>query len=276
MESILTKHKRQPKIYVDVPSEFRFMDSSNSSDISFKELPVYSMTGANEIAMKTPEALLNGQAVKDLIQSCIPSIKNAGQLSSIDMEFLLIAIRIASYGSTYSKSSVCPHCNESNSHDLELGKFIDDYAHREFIDHVVIDGLKFYIKPLTYDEWTEIQTSLFQANRTMYQLTEQTEMSEEQKKEITDSVYNIIQSINQRNVLYQVYKVKDGDEEETNINAIRSFILEEDRKFFNGIEQAIKKNTKAWDLPKLDLTCGGCEEKYTSIFSMDDSNFFAG
>jgi hypothetical protein len=276
MESILTKHKRQPKIFVDVPSEFKFMDSSAVSGISFKELPVYSMTGANEIAMKTPEALLNGEAVKNLIQTCIPAIKDAGKLSSIDIEFLLIAIRIASYGNEYSKSSVCPHCNESNSHDLELGNFIDDYNRKEFTDTVTINGLKFYIRPLNYDEWTEIQTSLFQANRTMFQIAEQPEMSEEQKDEITKSVYTIIQSINQRNVLYQVYKVKDGEEEETDLNAIRAFILEEDRQYFNGIEQLIKQNTKTWDLPKLDLTCGGCEEKYTSIFTMDDSNFFGG
>lgn len=276
MESILNKHKRQPKIYVDVPSQFKFLESSAFSGASFKELPVYSMTGADEIAMKTPEALLNGEAVKNLIGSCIPSIAKPGQLSSIDIEFLLLAIRIASYGNTYNKSSVCPHCSEANTHDLELDKFIDYYNKKTFKDTVSVNGLKFYLRPLTYDEWTEMQTSLFQANRTMYQITENPDMPEEERDAITKSVYNIIQSINQRNVLYQVYKVKDGDDEETDINAIRSFIMEEDRSYFNGIEALIKENTATWDLPKLDLTCGGCEEPYTSILTMDDANFFAG
>lgn len=276
MESILNKHKRQPKIYVDVPSEFKFMDNKAVPGVSFKELSVYSMTGGDEIALKTPEALLNGVAIKNLIQSCVPSIKDAGELSSIDIEFLLIAIRIASYGNDFSKGSVCPHCQEDNNHDLELSNFIDEYGRKEFVDNVTINNLKFYIRPLTYNEWTEIQTSLFQANRTMYQITEQPDMSEEKKDEITKSVFTIIQSINQRNVLYQVYKVKDGEEEETNLNAIRAFILEEDRTYFNGIEDLIKINTATWDLPKLDLTCGGCEKEYKSVFSMDDSNFFVG
>ena len=32
----------------------------------------------DEITFKTPDALLNGQATVDVIQSCIPNIKDAG------------------------------------------------------------------------------------------------------------------------------------------------------------------------------------------------------
>lgn len=275
MENMLSRYKRQPKIYVDAPSQFKYIDDSVCSGESFKDIPVYSMTGADEISMKTPEALLNGKAIKNLIQSCIPTVKDAGKLSSIDVEFFLTAIRIASYGQTYSKKSICEKCSEENSHDIDLTNFIDEYNKKEFKDTIVIEDLKFYLKPLTYDEWNDIQLELFQANRTLYQAMSKPDMTEDEKQQFQNSIQNIIQSINQKTVLYQVYKIKDGEVEETNTNNIRSFILESDRTFFTKLQNLIKENTSTWDLPKLNLTCGGCGEEYHSVLSMDEASFFA-
>jgi hypothetical protein len=57
-----------------------------------------SMTTKDEITLKTPDALLNGQGVVNVIESCCPAIKDAWAMPSIDVDATLIAIRIASYG----------------------------------------------------------------------------------------------------------------------------------------------------------------------------------
>ena len=44
------------------------------------------------------DALLNGQSVVDVVQSCVPSIKNAWAVPTIDMDALLVAIRMATFG----------------------------------------------------------------------------------------------------------------------------------------------------------------------------------
>ena len=51
---------------------------------STTELPVSPMTAMDEIKFKTPDALMNGQGVVDVIQSCIPDIKNIPILIRID------------------------------------------------------------------------------------------------------------------------------------------------------------------------------------------------
>lgn len=271
--SILDKHKRQPKIFVDVPSEFRYCSAEAYSGSS-KEVPVYSMTGANEIMMRNPEALLNGNAVKHLIETCIPSINDAGLLSIIDIEFLLIAIRIASYGDTYKKTTICPHCGETNSHDLALGPYIDSYNSKKFTDKVTIEGLTFQVRPHSYDTQTEIQQLLFQAQRAIAQLQTDTSLPEEQRKEIEKKINSTLEDINKQNIVDQVYSIEDEDGAETDRTAIKEFILNQDRMFYRKLREVAIENTKVWDLPELDLNCGGCNEKYTEIFTMDDASFF--
>lgn len=275
MENLLEKYKRQPKIFVDAPSQFRYIDSSVYSGESFKDIPVYSMTGADEIAMKAPEALLNGEAVKKLIESCIPRIKDAGLLSQIDIEYFLIAIRQATFGSAYDKLTICKHCNEENKHGIDLNDHLDNYHKKVYKDTCTIDNLKFFLKPLTYNQWNEVQLELFKANRTMMQAISAEKLSEEEKNQYAKNIYNIIESINQKTILYQVHKVKDNELEITDHNVITKFILENDRKFFNGIQSVIKENTQEWDLPKLNLTCAACNETYIGILTLDDSSFFA-
>ena len=66
---------RVAKIYVRLPSSGKY----NKLPIEFShtgELPVRAMTARDELLLRNPDALLNGDAVEKLIQSCIPEIKD--------------------------------------------------------------------------------------------------------------------------------------------------------------------------------------------------------
>jgi hypothetical protein len=63
------------------------------------------MTAKDELMLKTPDALMNGQATVEVIKSCVPSIKNPWHMPSIDIDTILIAIRIATYGENMEFSS---------------------------------------------------------------------------------------------------------------------------------------------------------------------------
>ena len=70
-------HFRSAKIYITLPSEGKYYPDDCLDMPESGELPVMPMTAKDELALKTPDALLSGQATVDLIQSCIPNIKNA-------------------------------------------------------------------------------------------------------------------------------------------------------------------------------------------------------
>ena len=94
----LAKHFRQPVLYIKLPSNGRWWPEGSVDIPVTGEIPVYSMTAKDEITMKTPDALMNGSSTVHVIESCCPSIHNAWKMPAIDLDSILIAIRIASYG----------------------------------------------------------------------------------------------------------------------------------------------------------------------------------
>ena len=104
----LSKHFRTPGIYIKLPSGGRYWPENALNLPLNGELPIYPMTTKDEIILRTPDALLNGSGVVSLIQSCCPNISDAWQTPNIDIDAILIAIRIATYGHNISFQSNCP------------------------------------------------------------------------------------------------------------------------------------------------------------------------
>ena len=111
---------RQPKIYIRLPSNGKYWPDGSIDMPDNGELPIYSMTAKDELTLKTPDALLNGQAVVDIIQSCVPNIKNAWVTPNIDLDTLLVALRIATYGEMMEISHTVPGTSEEVTHNIDL------------------------------------------------------------------------------------------------------------------------------------------------------------
>jgi hypothetical protein len=122
----LTSFMRQPKIYIRLPSQGLYWPDDSLLMPPNDELPVFSMTTKDELVFKTPDALMNGQAVVDVIQSCIPNIKNAWATPNLDLDVLLIAIRIATYGEIMTITHSVPGINEKIDTDIDLRFLIDN------------------------------------------------------------------------------------------------------------------------------------------------------
>ena len=110
----LSGHFRQPAVYLQLPSRGQFWAPDSIDMPANGELPVYPMTAIDEITYRTPDALFNGQAVINVVQSCVPAIKDAWKIPNRDLNTLLVAIRIASYGHEMELTSTCPACRHES------------------------------------------------------------------------------------------------------------------------------------------------------------------
>ena len=104
----LKKYYRQPKQFVKLPSGYKFYPEGSVEVPESNEVAVYPMTAKDEMLLKTPDALLNGEATVSVIQSCIPAIKNAWAMPSIDCDAALMTIRMATYGNTMTVPITVP------------------------------------------------------------------------------------------------------------------------------------------------------------------------
>jgi hypothetical protein len=72
------------------------------------------MTARDELLIKTPDALLNGQGVAEVLQNCVPNILNAWECPQVDLDTLLIAIRLATYGEMMTISVKHPSLKDND------------------------------------------------------------------------------------------------------------------------------------------------------------------
>jgi len=162
----LRAHFRQPAIYLKLPSGGQFW--TNGLDLpEVGEIPVYPMTARDEILLKTPDALLNGQGVVDVIESCCPHITNAWDMPSIDVDSVLIAIRIASYGNSMSIDTKCPHCETDNTFDFDLNGYLDSVQIPNYNQKIEHEKIKIKIKPQNYASLNETNKISYEQQRVL-------------------------------------------------------------------------------------------------------------
>ena len=102
------------------------------------------MTAKDELSMQSPDALLSGQTTVDLIQSCVPNIKNAWLIPTVDLDYILIAIRRATYGNAMDFTSVCPHCKKSNENTINLEILQNQIYNPNFEETLTFNELELY------------------------------------------------------------------------------------------------------------------------------------
>lgn len=71
-----------------------------SEDVKNGEVHVFPLTAIDEIVLKTPDKLLSGRAIDEVFARCIPQIRDPKLLLSKDIDYLLMCLRLISYGET--------------------------------------------------------------------------------------------------------------------------------------------------------------------------------
>jgi hypothetical protein len=141
---------RQPAIYLKLPSAGQYWPAASLDLPANGELPIYPMTAIDEITYRTPDALYNGQAVVNVIQSCIPVIHDAWQLPVVDLNAVLVAIRIASYGHKMEFLSKCPQCGHDHEIVADLRMVLEQIKCPDYNKQIVTGDMEIYFRPMSY------------------------------------------------------------------------------------------------------------------------------
>ena len=272
--SPLAKYLRQPKLYISLPSGGNWYAKNNLE--TAEELEVYSMTANDEINLKTPDGLYSGKVVTKTIQNCIPGINDAWMIPMVDFDYIMAAIRLASYGEHIQIDSVCTSCKNKDTYQIEVQNILNHLESVEFVSEVRVEDFIFRLRPLYYKEATELNKISSFVQRALQQTIPKITDDEERQNTI-DSLYEQINNATSNALTTCVTEIvtPDGDVE-THPQFIKEFILNSDPKFYNTIENQYRENNKKLKLPESEVECGECEHKYKIAANLDYSNFFGG
>lgn len=267
----LQKFFRQPKLYISLPSKGMFYQpGSFSGDPT--NVPVYAMTGMDEIIMKTPDALFNGEATRKVIESCCPSIKNARGLPSLDLDAILISIRIATFGDKMAITHDCTSCGTNNDFEIELTSILDHYKSKVYNNREMVSELNINLRPLNYDEMTHFNVENFKIQKTLAQLESLDETIRQEKiEEIYESLANT--QVNIFSLCIESIQLPTG-ESVTEKEFIKEWLGSISSDDFNIIKSIIENNRTQWEVPVQTVKCASCEHEDKVTLTMDQSSFF--
>ncbi len=280
----LSRYFRKPAIYITLPSGGMFMsaESIKFDNEDAKELAVYPMTARDEMTFNTPDALLSGQSTVDVIQSCVPGIKNCWELSSIDLDTVIIAIRIASYGENMSVSSPVPNTKESVDVQVDLRQSLERIDNIKFNAHLQIDNnLSVQVKPNNYRQLTNLQLKAFEEQRLVQQIAKADDMDPKERDERYNSVFRNMTNLTLSNMIDSIASFTLDTETIVDRSQINEFVNNMDTGMATKIKKHIESQSKIGKMKPIEIAGTadqikeGAPEKWEQPVALDNSNFFA-
>jgi hypothetical protein len=268
----LKQYFRRPALYLKLPSGGHGYPTGAIDLPDNGELPVYPMTAIDEITSRTPDALYNGTAVVEIIRSCIPSIKDPWAVTSIDLDPLLVAIKIATNGNKMEVDTNCPKCNEDSKYDLDLSRILAGFKSADYATPLRIGDLLIKFRPLSYTELNAVNESQFQAQRMIIELT--AIMDEKERNHKSSQALIAMNEI----AIDVMSKVIESITTPTAVVNDRNFVLDFlrncDARTFDTIKDKNVELRQASETKPLHFSCPHCSNEYDQPFTVNMTNFF--
>jgi hypothetical protein len=231
---------RQPKIYIKLPSGGEFWPAGSLDRTENGEYPVYSMTAKDELMLKVPDALMNGQAVVSVIEHCVPNIKNAWHTPNLDLDVILIAIRVATYG---EQMTIPVNLGEGKEFEygLNLPMLLDTLNAQISWDTAipVSPDLTVHIRPINYKQMTESALKTFETQK-IFDAVNSQDMPDADKMKIFNESFDKLNQISVGIVNSSVFAIESSAGTTDNPKHIQEFMENTDKEIFDQVKTRIE------------------------------------
>jgi hypothetical protein len=231
------------------------------------------MTAIDEIMYKTPDALFNGQATVNVIQSCVPNITNAWGIPAMDVDTILVAIRIASYGHEMEFGTKCPKCASESDRSLDLRTVMDAIRAPDYSASIKSGDMEIYFRPMNYKNLNDNSQLQFEQQKLLQMIPDST-VSEDDKMSALTRAFKQLTEITVQSLALSITAVKTPTALVNEPVYIEEFLKNCDRDLFNQIRDHVLKLREQSELQPLRLACTACNHNYEQALTLDMTSFF--
>lgn len=281
MEPTIKKHNplsqyfRTFKLYLKIPSGSSYYQPNVLEYTDSGEIGVMPMTGRDELALKNPDALLNGEALIEVLLSCVPALKSPKALLTNDIDALITAIRYATYNDTLETSLTCPSCHAENNFKLDLQYALDNMEMLEHNYVVNLDsGVSVHLKPYAFPEILMVLHSQLEQKK-LSRAIESENLTDAQRTSIFSKAFKEIALTKYALLCNGVERVVD---ESNNVNVtdkdnIKEFLMNIDKKSADKIGDLIDKINQVGIKRSFTAKCEKCNHEWESQIDFNPVNF---
>ena len=272
----LGQYFRKPGLNVRLPSGGKFYAIPPKMTID-GEIAVFPMTAKDELLVKSADSLLNGDALINLIRSCVPDIANPSEIPNPDLDAVLLAIRKATYGSKLDINANCPCFDWSGAYSIDIDNMMQQIVDTPDFNQVDLsNGLQVNVKPNSLSDQNKLGLIQFENVRKLQSITETTD--EATKLTINNDITTRNISLTEEIISNAIINVclPDGTVV-SDRTMIKEWINQIEVTDFKLIEEKISEINKSGTSTRTQVKCGkeGCERMFDIDFTLDPVNFFA-
>ena len=272
----LKSYVRTPKLQVLLPSRGKWGDAETASKIT-GEIPVYPMTSKDEVMIKNPDALLNGESVASVLKSCT-GIENVYDLTNNDVEFLLVAIRYATNGNEMEIDAVCPNDQHVNRVAVDLERILDSVEEMDKTYQTKLEnGLKVNLRPMSFKNAQRLSLNAFQEAPTLQTIND-AKLPQTERIKVFNKSFEAIADLAVETMIDALVSVvvPEGDEEKTVTD--KKFIGEWVKGMSSAEAKKIQEKLDEMNKEGFDhsynVVCEECGTKFKTSIEFNVSNFF--
>lgn len=271
----LKQYFRQIKLFIKLPSGTSYYSPNTIQFTDKGEIGVMAMTGKDELALKNPDSLLNGEALVEVISSCVPGVKVPQELLTNDIDALITAIRYATFGDNLESTLECPKCAHKNAFKLDLAYALDNMAFLESEYVVNLDsGVSVYVRPYSFPDLLKGLHAQFEQSK-LARSVESELLTDEQKTHIFGKSFKHLATLTYELMQNSVIKVVD---ESNNVNVsnkqhIQEFLFNIDSSSIDKISKLVTEINNIGIKRSFTAVCQECKHEWESEIDFNPVNF---
>lgn len=266
---------RKPGLNIRLPSGGRFYKQPPKMTVD-GEVAVFPMTAKDELLVKNADSLLNGDALVNLIRSCVPDILDPSEMPNPDVDAVLLGIRKATYGQTLEITTTCPCGEWTGNYAIGIDQMlmkIQDTAQTPMA--VLENGLKVHLKPNCLGDQNRLGMVQFENVRKLQAVADSDD--EAAKLRVSNDITNKNIVLASELISNAIIAVETPDGQTVNDRgAIAEWLTQLETVEFKKIEDQLRRLNASGSDSEMEVQCGkeGCDRRFKVDFTLDPVSFF--
>ena len=276
----LQKHFRRPALWVKLPTGGRWYGDGCVHMNEDQQVQIYALSAKDDIMLNTPDALLNGHALENVIQSCVPEVRDVKKLLQPDLDAIFLGIKAATNNGKFEIERKCEACEHENNFEMRCDTLLDHMSYVEDSDTVIMIGLdlRVHVKPYSYEMRTLMIQKQLEEQRTLGAIEKDENIVDDMiRADILAKSIDKIASLTFRLVARSITAVDLlGQEPQTvsDTDHIAEWLANIDKNTADAIIEAVNNLNNIGPPKETDAQCTECGHMWKEKLSFDPALFF--
>lgn len=266
---------RSKDVYITLPTKGIYYKQQPTLSAD-GELGIMPMTTRDEMLLKVPDTLYNGEALFEIIKSVAPDIVDPYETLIPDLDAILIATRIASYGEEMDVQAECPHCQKRTEYGINLTNILAGLKSTEPVT-VEINGLTIEMRPNSVASITAKSIADSNSARLLVAMRENENNVDLYQAQFKESLERIT-AANLAVIADKITCITTPDKTQiTDVQEIVNWLANVTSKTVEQINKVSAELNDSGITKKFNFTCSGedCGKQFESGFEFNPAFFFS-